>query len=182
MRRLATALTAATVLISLAGCLPTTTKPVGHSRHLQMVLTVTIDGKPASFPIRITGIAADVTVPSHTHPGRIEHGINRDSGLPYPSHWDGYSPQTSDIDYVVERNPTTFTITGQLNASTLRTMGAAHGVRVDQAVTLRCQYFRDGKEISTSYISGIIVDSTQRAVKATRTLRVDCKWTDFSTL
>ncbi len=181
-RMLGLAAGALLALIALTGCYPPTAG-AGPSHNMKMIVTINIDGHPGKAIVTID--KADVTVPATTHNG-VDHGINRDSGKSYPSSWKGYSPQQADIDYLVIRNPTTFTMWASITAVQVRAMRGADNkiLRVNQVVSVDCTFLRDGKEIRRTEISGRTSDSMRvgdaKTVDKDRKLQVTCSWVDDS--
>lgn len=192
MRRAAALVAILATLVSLTGCLPAGGGThLGNSHRLRMVVDVTVDGHPVDVTkkMKVEIIKADVTVSKKDAAGisHVVHGINVDTGKPYPSTWKGYAPQQSDINYVPEAGPTIFYMVANLPPSQVRNMRGSFDSRLslDATVALTCTFFRDDVQIPDSKIIGTVIDTmTIRAAQTTdagRFLAVSCTWVDHST-
>lgn len=192
MKRAAALLASLALLVSLTGCYPAGggTHP-GNSHRLRMVVNVTVNGHPvdSSRRVKVEIIKADVTVSRKDAAGvpHVVHGINVDTGKPYPSTWKGYAPQQTDINYVPEAGPTIFYMVANLPPSQVRSTRGSFNPRLslDATVALTCTFFRDDVQIPDSKIIGTVIDTmTIRAAQTTdagRFLAVSCTWVDHST-
>lgn len=173
--RVAAALVGALLVASLAGCYPTarSNQPSGEHHVMRMVVEVRANEKPVAVFVDVT--KSDVVIRTG------EHGINRDSGRPYPAKWRGTSPQHSEIDYWSGSNPTTFVFQAQVSASRVRTLKQ---IGRNAIVRVSCFLERDGRAIPSDHISGqqvaAMTPEQARTTMQGRELRVSCSWTDHS--